>query len=579
MKHQAEFTPDLQAAYDKDLAVLDGAKHDWAKTPVDQRIAVLAAIKDSLMAVAEEWAEAAAKAKGIPDGSPLKGEEWISGPYAVMSACNGLLTTFSEMEGKKFLDKLPKRELPSGKTAVRVLPHSIWDHLLLSGLKADVWMQKGVNAGNLAEHTAGAYDIPVDQRVGKVALVLGAGNIAAIPPLDAFQKLFLENQVVLLKMNPVNDYLTEFLETALKPLIDLNVLRIYRGDGPAGAYLTDHRLVEDIHITGARATHDAIVWGTGEEGAKNKAANTPKNTRHVTSELGAVCPTIVVPGPWTAADLQFQAENIATMKLHNSGFNCVAVQSLILPKGWSKTDQLMQNLSEVMEKHTRRAAYYPGADARQAEFESHTEGADNVQRGAGTPPCCVADMERGDTAWLAQNEVFAPALGVMHLDAPDAETYLKDAIQWANENLYGTLGGNILIHPSTIRAMGRERFEEILDDFHYGAIAVNAWTGLAFLATACPWGGFAGATLQDVQSGIGTVHNTLMFDKVERVVVEAPFRPFPRNLLSFGFTLLPRPPWFVSNAQQHNVGKLLTRFQYKPSFLKLPRIFFHALLG
>jgi len=70
-----------------------------------------------------------------------------------------------------------------------------------------------------------------------------------------------------------------------------------------------------------------------------------------------------------------------------------------------------------------------------------------------------------------------------------------------------------------------------------------------------------------------------MFDKVERCVVYAPFRPFPRNLMSFGFTLLPKPPWFVSNRRQHVLGRLLTEFQYKPSFLKVPKIFMNALLG
>lgn len=579
MKHQSEFTPDLQSAYDVDLAALDAAKHDWARTSIAKRIEILKAVKDCLNKVSEDWALAAGKAKGIPEGSPLVGEEWISGPYAVMSSCNGLIDTLSKMENKSFIDGLKKRTLPSGQTAVRVVPHSIWDRLLLSGVKADVWMQKGVNPSNLKDHAAHAYDVPVDQRVGKVSLVLGAGNIAAISPLDAFQKLFLENQVVLLKMNPVNDYLTEPLTAALKPLIDLDALRIHRGDGPAGAYLTDHPMVEEIHITGARATHDLIVWGPGEEGAKNKAANTPKNSRHITSELGAVCPTIVVPGPWTSADLKFQAENIATMKLHNSGFNCVAVQSLILPKSWDKADTLMKNVADVIGKHTRRAAYYPGAQGRQDEFLEHAKSAKKIDRGEGVPPIYFADMEEGDTDWLAQTEVFTPALGVMRIGGSDAEAYLRTAIKWANETLYGTLGANIIIHPATIRSMGRKRFEEIITELHYGTIAVNAWSGLAFLATACPWGGYAGATLQNVQSGIGTVHNTFMLEGVERTVIEAPFRPFPRNLLSGGMTLLPRPPWFVSNKRQHHVGRLLTCFQYSPGWLKLPRIFFHALLG
>jgi acyl-CoA reductase-like NAD-dependent aldehyde dehydrogenase len=579
MKHQSAFNPDLQTAYDNDLAALDAAKHTWARTPPAKRIEILQAIKDSLMKVSEDWATVAGQAKGIPEGSPLLGEEWISGPYAVMSCCNGLIDTLSKMDGKTFLDGLRKRILPTGQTAVRVMPHTIWDRLLISGVKADVWMQKGVNFANLKEHAASIYDVPTEHRVGKVALVLGAGNIAAISPLDAFQKLFLENQVVLLKMNPVNDYLTEPLKTALKPLIDLDALRIHRGDDPAGAYLTDHPLVEEIHITGARATHDLIVWGPGEEGERNKTAGTPKNARHITSELGAVCPTIVVPGPWTTADLQFQAENIATMKLHNSSFNCVAVQSLILPKGWDKADTLMKNVTEVIAKHTNRAAYYPGADDRQTAFLAHVKNPERVDRGQDVAPLFIADMAGGDTEWLAQTEVFTPALGVMRIEAADAETYLREAIKWANDTLYGTLGGNIIIHPKTIRAMGRKRFEEIIADFRYGTIAVNAWSGLAFLLAACPWGGYAGATLKNVESGIGTVHNTFMLENVERTVIEAPFRPFPRNLLSGGITLLPRPPWFVSNTQQHHIGRLLTQFQYRPGWLKLPRIFFHALLG
>ena len=112
-----------------------------------------------------------------------------------------------------------------------------------------------------------------------------------------------------------------------------------------------------------------------------------------------------------------------------------------------------------------------------------------------------------------------------------------------------------------------------------GTIAINAWTGLAFLSTACPWGAFPGHSLQDVSSGIGFVHNTFMFDKPERVVIRAPWRPFPRNLLSGGMTLLPRPPWFVTNRRQHVVGKLLTRFQHRPSWFKLPAIFINALRG
>ncbi len=38
-------------------------------------------------------------------------------------------------------------------------------------------------------------------------------------------------------------------------------------------------------------------------------------------------------------------------------------------------------------------------------------------------------------------------------------------------------------------------------------------------------------------------------------------------------------PWFITHKRQDRVGKLLTEFQYKPSWFKLPAIFYHALLG
>lgn len=436
-------------------------------------------------------------------------------------------------------------------------------------------MQKGVTPDNLRDHAASAYDIPPSERKGKVALVLGAGNIAAIAPLDVFQKLFLENQVVILKMNPVNDYLTDYLRVAMKPLIDRDFVRIVRGDGAAGAWLTTHPVIEEMHITGSGATHDAIVWGTGAEAIENKKNGTPKNTRRFTSELGAVCPTIVVPGPWSRADLAFQAENIATQKLHNSGFNCVACQVLILPRGWDRTARLMENVTAIMERSTR-LAYYPGAKQRLEGFRAHAARASEVPRGP-APACVISDVD--DSDWFRHTEVFAPAMSTHEMDAPDAETYLVNAIDWANRELHGTLGANILIHPRTIRQIGKARFEEIIAGLRYGTIAINGWSGLGFLLTACPWGAFPGHSLDDVQSGIGTVHNTFMLEDTERTVVTAPFRPFPRGLLSGQFTLLPRPPWFITNRRQDKVGKLLTRFQYKPGWLKLPRIFLNALLG
>ncbi len=134
-------------------------------------------------------------------------------------------------------------------------------------------------------------------------------------------------------------------------------------------------------------------------------------------------------------------------------------------------------------------------------------------------------------------------------------------------------------HPDTIQQIGRRRFEEIVGGLRYGAIAINAWTGLAFLIAACPWGAFPGHRLNDVGSGIGFAHNSVMFDRSERTVITGPWRPFPRSILHGRPDFLPRPPWFVTNRRQHVIGRLLTSFQHRPRWFKLPRILLNALRG
>jgi acyl-CoA reductase-like NAD-dependent aldehyde dehydrogenase len=558
------------------VTALHAKKDLWLKVSIPERIAILAEIKECLMPVAAAWAETASRKKGIPVGSPLEGEEWVSGPYALMSYCNALMQTLSQLEGKKHLDSLPKRELPNGQLAVKVMPHSIWDHLLLSGVHAEVWMEPGVTRGNLAQNTAKIYE-PNQSQQGKLALVLGAGNIASIAPLDCLHKLFAENQVVIIKMNPVNEYLTQFQAPALKPLIDRGFLRIVHGDVSVGQYLCTHPLVDEIHITGSGAAHDNIVWGSGAEAAALKKAGTPKNPRHITSELGAVCPTIVVPGPWSKADLAFQGEHIATQKLHNSGFNCIALQVLLLPKEWDQKAELLQQIKASISTSTTRKLYYPGVTDRIGKLLGALKS--NVAQPNTADQCLLMPFPANTHSPIETQEVFGPAMGITELPAPNAEAYLVSAIKYANEQLYGTLGANIIIHPKTIAEIGQARFDAIITELHYGCIAINAWTGLGFLTAPTTWGAFPGHTLQDVQSGIGVVHNTMLFDKPQRTVIQAPFAPFPRNLMSFSFTLLPRPPWFITNKRGHVLGQLLTTFQYRPSFAKLPKIFMNALFG
>ncbi len=562
-----------------DIAIhkLSENKVSWARSSIEEKIHVLESIKEDLNEVAAEWVEEASMRKKIPAGSPLVGEEWLSGPYAVMAACNQLIQTFSFLkDGKKY--PLRIRQSLTGNCVAEIMPLNLWDRLLLSGVSAEVWMGTSVTRSNFLDYVAVNHKQESHLSKGALSLVLGAGNIAAISPLDCFQKLFSENSVVLLKMNPVNDYLEKYLRKALKSLILRGVLEIVKGDAETGSYLCKHRLVDEIHITGAESTHDAIVWGFGEEGQANKMSKTPLISKRITSELGAVCPTIVVPGPWSKKDIQFQAEQLATQKLHNSGFNCVALQSLIINSQWDLADSLLSEFTRAISDAPDRPPYYPGSEGRMQKFVGNTNDSRTVQRARGSE-CIITETKVDEKSDLHTHEVFAPALTVTRLDGSTPLDFLRSSIQFANTQLHGTLGANVIVHPETLKEIGEEKFEEEISKLKYGGIAINAWTGLNFLMPQCPWGAYPGHTLEDVRSGIGFVHNTFMLENVERCIVKAPFKPFPRSVFNGNPSLLPRPPWFITNKKADLLGKLLTDFQYKKSLFKIPRIFIAALRG
>ena len=62
--------------------------------------------------------------------------------------------------------------------------------------------------------------------------------------------MFVENRVVVLKCNPVNDYLAPHWQRAFRALVEGGFLRIVTGDAAAGAYLAGHPDVGHIHMTG-----------------------------------------------------------------------------------------------------------------------------------------------------------------------------------------------------------------------------------------------------------------------------------------------------------------------------------------
>ncbi|MFD2792862.1 aldehyde dehydrogenase family protein [Promicromonospora vindobonensis] len=530
----------------------------WAQLPVADRGALFRRVHSSIAEVAEEWATTAAEAKHVAPSAPYAGEEWMTGPYGALESAATYARSYEALAGGGSpLDGLAVGTAPGDRVAVRVLPRTVKEWVLFNGFRAEVWMPPGAterqvrDGAGLGAGKVGEY--------GGVGLVLGAGNISSIAPLDAFYELAAHNRASLVKLNPTFGALLGVYRRALAPLIEAGVVRVVTGDGATGAYLTRHSGIDKVHITGSAVTHDAIVWGTGEEAERRRAADDPLLPVPITSELGGVAPMIVVPGRWSAADLRFQAEHLVSMRLHNAGHNCVAGQVVVLSADWAQKDAFLAELRRALATMPARSPWYPGTDAKVARASDAHPGAEHVSGRI------LVEVAPGDPA--CTDEYFAPVLAWTQLPGEGAE-FLRAAVGFANDSLYGTLGANLVVRPEDRAALGTD-FDAAIADLRYGTIAINAWTGVGFLLPGATWGAFPGHTVADVGSGIDVVHNGHLLADPERSVVTGPFRPFPRSVLHGELSLFPKPPWFSGSRSGTETGRRLTRYAAAPSWGRL----------
>ncbi len=150
------------------------------------------------------------------------------------------------------------------------------------------------------------------------------------------------------------------------------------------------------------------------------------------------------------------------------------------------------------------------------------------------------------------------------LPADNAEDFLHQAVHFCNTALWGTLNACIIVHPKTEIELGYI-LDEAIAYLHYGSVAINHWPALGYAFGSTTWGAYPGHTLDDIQSGIGVVHNTLMFDKPQKSVIFGPFHPRPK------------PAWFVTHRSAYKLAPILARFEAHPRWSLLIPLMWHAL--
>ena len=549
------------AAIDRAVEEVGAQRDEWARRGPSERAAILERIVRDTVAVAEEWNDAACRAKGYDSHGPEGGEELFSGIgtfVRMAQALRGSMLDIAASGRPKYPG--PVRHRPGGRISVQVMPSSVFDRVLYAGVSGEVWMESGIDEATVRATQAAAYADPLGS--AGVSLVLAAGNVASLGPRDVLTKLFGEGKVVVLKANPVNDYLVPYWERALAALIEPGYLRIVSGGARVGAYLTSHPGVGDVHVTGSDKTHDAIVFGVGEDGARRKAANEPLLDKPVTCELGNVSPVVIVPGDWTAKELAYQARHVATMLANNAGFNCLSPRVLVTHAGWAQREAFLDELEAVFASLPARLAYYPGAFERRAEFlAAHPDAREIGGGGEGFMPWTLirgVDPSMRDDVSL-NVEPFCALMSETALEAGSTVEYVDRAVEFCNDVVWGTLSMTILVDPRTLSVgpIGAA-VDRAVANLRYGSIGVNAWHALSFAFATTSWGAYPGHEATDIQSGRGAVGNAYLFARPQKSVVRGPF------------VATPPPAWFATNPHAGQVMRRLLAFEADPSWFKVP---------
>ncbi len=554
---------------------LQDHKQEWADLPIDRKLTMLKRLRSNLRQAGGRWVEVTTEARRIDPDSPWVGESWIGGPWAFAAGINGLIDSLRSLSE----DRIPRPKKiwtrPNGQLVAQVFPANIYDRLLFNDVSMEIWMQPDVTEETLRQNTAVFYQQNNPQ--GKVALILGAGNITSIPPLDILHTMYVRGHVTLLKMNPINAYLGPILERIFVEFIEAGYLAIVYGGANTGAYLVNQPGIETIHITGSAQTYQTIVFGGGAEGVERKRRDEPILTKPITSELGGVTPVIVIPGPWKEADIAYQAQNIVTMKLQNGGYNCIAAQVLILPQNWDHSAELLDAIRKLMRNLPERFPYYPGsADRQQAAISCHP----NAEQLSGeVPRTLITNLNpAAEDEFCFREELFGETLAQVNLPGDTPSEYLQNAVTFCNHKLLGTLGANIIVHPKSAKKMG-STLEAAVDDLQYGSVSLNIWAAAAFLLAQAAWGGYSSQANQKNQSGTGVVHNSFMFERPQKTVVRASFYPFPRSFRHGDFHIAPKPPWFVTHKTAHITNREVAWLTADRNPKHLPGIFISTFRG
>ncbi len=501
------------------------------------------------------WATICSDNKGTTK-TPAEGEEWLGGPFASVLATQYYIKSLTND------DDLVEKKYNSEENSYEVFPNNFTERITFPFIDAKVIFNKSMSFDDINKYRGFSkrYDIEPS-----ITLVLGAGNFSSIPYLDVLYHLITRKSVILLKLNPVNEYLKPVFEKVFQNFIERGYIIVTTGNIDESKYMATHPGINHIHLTGSDKTFEDIVYGRELTEKERKSKSLSKiNNKPITSELGNVTPIIIHPGKWSTSDIKYQARKIVTAKLNNNGFNCIAAQVVVLPDGWGQTETLIKFVKHYMSKAKERKAYYPDSIERLEKLEK-----DKGYERVNALSCVTPHLTREIKAYskFEIDEVWSSTIYFKKIEYTSVEDFANKAINYCNDELWGNLGVSVIIKDHD-RKFNKHITNLYVDKLNYGTVAINEWAAIGYIIPQLPWGGFPGNRDNDIQSGQSVVHNSMLFESPLKGVVNTKFR----------ISRIIDPPWFVTNKKARRLFKNLTYYQIQNSNINFLKLIFAALV-
>lgn len=263
--------PDLS----EKLKELSENQSEWTKVSYAEKLALLEELDRVASTLPmEEWHQlgewTASTMMGIPphtaEGQCQKTTE-AAFPLIMVKEALGRLTEAYKMacnnsssNAKIYADKLqPKTSAVNGQTVMNVFPLLTKDKF---GPNAELTVQWWLDPITTEKPRPFSLEKFSDNKKEGVLVVLGAGNQNFLTLVDTLEALFVRQRVVLVKHHPLRAGLDPLMQKLFQPLYDAGYLAsvLDLGKREANSALVYNPLVNGVHMTGGKATHDAIVY-------------------------------------------------------------------------------------------------------------------------------------------------------------------------------------------------------------------------------------------------------------------------------------------------------------------------------